>query len=466
MNRLYSSLLAATALTFSAAAQQLPNAGFEDGWKDCIPWTSNGNTKTKGTTPGDWTISQVIGMAGTGATGVGEKVEGYESESAVKVYNSPNSVAKNQTVPGYVTLGTTWSTAQGFNASNKDGGTFGGIQFTGRPEKITFMYKFERSGDNTQPANAIVYLWKGTFIQKDVPGNISLGSPTKKDMNNRDRVVLGIDMSNSQGGAVTQKGELIAEGKLVITEVTSEWKKGEVVLDYKSDATPEMINVIFAANDYFNSESIVQGNELTIDNVECVYSKDPNLKEYSGTLTVVCDMLGGDLTDGGQSTNIEITPNADKTACTFRLPDLSLGSMGSIGEIKVDNVKMTHDNGITSFAGEVKNMMLLDGNIDADVNVTGTCDAQGNLVMKIDVIWHSGSEEEGGLGEVPIYVAFNGKGDPIKTSAIGGIESDVIDENAPVEYYNIQGVKVNGDNLAPGFYIVRQGKKVSKIFVK
>ena len=32
---------------FTATAQQLPNNGFEEGWVDCVPWTSSGNTKTK-----------------------------------------------------------------------------------------------------------------------------------------------------------------------------------------------------------------------------------------------------------------------------------------------------------------------------------------------------------------------------------------------------------------------------------
>lgn len=51
------------------------------------------------------------------------------------------------------------------------------------------------------------------------------------------------------------------------------------------------------------------------------------------------------------------------------------------------------------------------------------------------------------------------------TSAIDSIVVDG-DENAPVEYFNIQGVRVNADQLVPGLYIVRQGSKTSKIIVK
>ncbi len=40
----------------------------------------------------------------------------------------------------------------------------------------------------------------------------------------------------------------------------------------------------------------------------------------------------------------------------------------------------------------------------------------------------------------------------------------VADENAPVEYYNLQGVRV--ENPANGLYIKRQGKTATKVFVK
>lgn len=47
-----------------------------------------------------------------------------------------------------------------------------------------------------------------------------------------------------------------------------------------------------------------------------------------------------------------------------------------------------------------------------------------------------------------------------------GIADVVADENAPVEWYSLQGVRVNGENLAPGIYIKRQGSKAVKVLVK
>ncbi len=58
-----------------------------------------------------------------------------------------------------------------------------------------------------------------------------------------------------------------------------------------------------------------------------------------------------------------------------------------------------------------------------------------------------------------------------KEAVMAGIDDIVVEEpevdpNAPVEYYNFQGVRVNGENLAPGLYIRRQGNKATKILVR
>lgn len=48
----------------------------------------------------------------------------------------------------------------------------------------------------------------------------------------------------------------------------------------------------------------------------------------------------------------------------------------------------------------------------------------------------------------------------------GVAEIVIDDENAPVEFYNLNGVRINSDNLVPGLYIRRQGAKASKIIVR
>lgn len=51
------------------------------------------------------------------------------------------------------------------------------------------------------------------------------------------------------------------------------------------------------------------------------------------------------------------------------------------------------------------------------------------------------------------------------TDGVNDITIDT-DANAPVEYFNLQGVSVSADNLTPGLYIRRQGKTVNKVIIR
>lgn len=579
MNRLYSSLLAATALTFTAAAQQLPNNDFEGSWNTCTPWTDGKGNITIGENPQDWCISHVMGVTtgtfkGQGKQALGEKIEGNGSLSAVKIYNQETGVKLlnlTREVPGYLTTGTTWSTAQGTNESTHDGGTWGGTAFTYRPDAISFYYKrqYKSNDATTEPCSFILYLWKGSTTQIDVPVTITSGTAaTKTTMTNRDRNVLEYE-TTSTGGKVTKSEDFELIGKVIKTQAgaVEEWTEMTLPIDYITASTPGMINVIFAANDYFNTSATpVIDNSLSIDDVKLVYYSrlkslsingtavadfDPNTYEYNvdaempadvsaivaeclgnsgsgkavvaldaannkATITVTnsnSDMVGRASTEGvadvdGAATHtyvlqfkkaenpsddnsisfpgkllitmgeshmnsdatVVITPEADNK-CKVVLPDFSLdinedGNPVNLGDIVVENATRTENADRSySYAGTVHHMSLAGGEIIANVTMTGTEQPDGNLTLNISVVWllNPDNDPEGTESSMPIEVVFNGSK---KTSAIGGIESDVIDENAPVEYYNIQGMKVNADNLTPGFYIVRQGKKVSKIFVK
>ena len=48
-------------------------------------------------------------------------------------------------------------------------------------------------------------------------------------------------------------------------------------------------------------------------------------------------------------------------------------------------------------------------------------------------------------------------------SSIENLEIDAT--NGTAEYYNLQGIRVAADNLVPGFYIVRQGDKTTKVLI-
>lgn len=526
-------ILSALSLAFilPMSAQQLQNAGFEGTWGDCTPYTSGGNTKTSGTQPENWKISHVVGIGGLGATVVGENVEGYNSSKAVKLINTANPFRSSEIVPAFLTTGTPWSTSKAsFNSvSNKDGGTFGGISFSKRPDALNFMYHRDQKSQD-QPFTVVAYLWKGTTTQKDVPADITLMSaPKTVDMVNRDRNILGI--STPEGGAVTKSDdfELIA----TINDNThkgqvNDWTALTIPFDYKAESVPTMFNVIFAANNYFSSENITKDEALYVDDVKLVYysqctglkisgtdfagwNKDTYSYEATGALPsaedVVCTLLGhaatakvtadpeastltivvtnADGTDlngdsshtyviqypkaakgttyngfldiemGGQAlatrqeASVEITKLSD-TTCKFVLPNFTLAALGlTLGDIVIPVMNMEAAAGQTNYSGTVEHLMLMGGQLDADVKVKGFIKDSGEIDLKIDVIWHSDAD-------IPIDVWFyTGAQRPTSVSDLAA------DAASEATYYDLTGRKVQ--NPGNGIYIKLQDGRATKV---
>jgi secreted protein with Ig-like and vWFA domain len=68
-----------------------------------------------------------------------------------------------------------------------------------------------------------------------------------------------------------------------------------------------------------------------------------------------------------------------------------------------------------------------------------------------------------------LYTMFPAQGVAMYSfeAPVTGVEEVTDDDSSrPVEWYTLQGVRVNGDNLAPGIYITRQGKTVKKVLIK
>lgn len=266
-------LLALVATSFTAQAQQLPNANFNGKWVDCIPFIGSNETgKVQGTQPEGWIISNVNGYQGLGATIVGSQLTENEN-LAVALKNTPNPFMASQIVPAYMSLGPTWNTSKGmFSITNKDGGSFGGMKFTHRPDAIQFKYK-RTAAEPSVPATVVAYMWKGEWQQADVPVTIALsGEPKKETMINRDRSILG--MESAEGGAVTKSEDAlcIAQIQEKLSEITEEWKEMTIPFNYADkNAVPTHINVIFAANDYFDASTVKKDNTLSIDDVAFVY---------------------------------------------------------------------------------------------------------------------------------------------------------------------------------------------------
>ena len=273
-----------------AQAQQLTNSTFDNAWVNCYPYVAGKHvTRAQGTQPDGWTISNVDGMGGTGATVVGSEDNSHTGHGkAVNLVNKANQYMKSQKVPAYLTLGTTWSTSYvkisltGIKPKNNDGGTFGGINFTNKPDAITFDYK--TNSGQTQKPMVIAYLWSGSWSQANVPTEIKMGRPATETMVNRDRNILG--MSTNQGGAVTNNnGVKIASMQQEITAKTNDWETATFDFTYdKPNATPEKLNIIFSAGNYFaDAAQVVEGLTVSIDNVKLVYYHELLSVRYNGS---------------------------------------------------------------------------------------------------------------------------------------------------------------------------------------
>lgn len=253
-------------------------------------------------TPTPWCIANVTGMNGIGATLVGEPIQVNDEEAevadfAVKLTNRPNPFMDTQIVPGYMSLGTTWATADVMNLEKSaDGGAFGGIAFKGKPDAIQFDYirsHGKATGDATanadeetykastinanEPATVVAYLWKGQYAQANVPGETKFGSPSKVTMYNRDRNILGLETTT--GGNVTTSDDAACVASVVKSiegDQTGSLATMVVDLNYGefagSDVQPDSLNIIFSASDYFGKRSKVgAGNTLVVDNVKLLY---------------------------------------------------------------------------------------------------------------------------------------------------------------------------------------------------
>ena len=283
MKKLFTLLLmGSVSATNLLQAQVLPNFGF-DSWKgkgNCgitylTAETASGQQNRPGDEPVDWSgsnINQVMDITALCTQGTDEG-----NYTKLKNYN-----AFGQIVPAYLTLGSPWVFAYGSGlgmmnyAKFGDGGSCGGIEFAYKPDALKFKYKHPSTTGET--AHAIVYLWKGKFIS-NVPSacdkNGTITNYTQLD--DVDRVVLG-----KQTDGVSTKGELIASLDYEITETTTGWQEVTLPLNYQSNSTPEKLNIIFSAGDYWTRANLKGGSELHIDDVQFVYYSELASLTFNG----------------------------------------------------------------------------------------------------------------------------------------------------------------------------------------
>lgn len=270
--------------TGSMADYHLANGTFDGEWVENKPWDSqNGYLVLEGkgfTQPEGWVVSNVSGINGLGATKVASAGTVADGNRSVVLTNTPNPFMASQIVPAYISLGTTWATANAsaiIKVTDADGGVFGGVAFKGRPDAIALKYKRSHGTANAgERASVIAYTWRGTFTQENVPGNTSLSKPVTTTMVDRDRNILGLATATGGNVSKSDAAALIAKAEAYIEGDTAEWTDLLVPFTYnesvEAGTAPEKLNVILSANDYFADRSTIgKDNTLEVDSVRLLY---------------------------------------------------------------------------------------------------------------------------------------------------------------------------------------------------
>lgn len=410
MKKIYSLLITlAAGSALSLSAQQLPNNGFETGWAKTTPYTGGSSKQTDGLSPQSWTISHVAGysmsfLGWMGTTLVGEQASpGFNNSSyAAKLVNNPNSIAKNQKVPGYMTLGTPWNTAN-TTGGNKDGGTFGSYAFAYRPDAISVQYKREQASGSSEQATVIAYIWKGYVKQKNVP--VSIGnSPTKVTMEDRDRNILGIETTYGDKNLdYSSDFEKIATINHAINGSADNWTYLEIPFEYSSNSTPAKINVIFAAGNYFSTEP-EEGNALTVDDVKLIYYSRLASLSVNGTAVADFDSNAYNYTIDSEM--------PDESAFSFACLGNSGSGQASISLDKdnaVATITVTNSNdGGTDIDGQTSHIYTIQfnkqqGGDDDQTEYEGTRYV-GSLNIKLEALSIDVTQEDN------VYIKDNGDG--------------------------------------------------------
>lgn len=485
-----------------ANAQQLPNVGF-DTWQTCVEqegtggqtYSMNNSYVTRpGSEPFSWNGSSVNQMGI-----VSEELIKNQEGSALLFNKKVGFATLSSVAPGYITLGTPWVYAA-IPVKNSDGGTFGGVSFTYKPDAIKGRYK--RTDSTGESSHIIAYLWNGEFNSK-IANN--------EDCVDSDRAIFANNDSN---------GELVASCDFTFTGTNEEWQEIEVPLTYVEGAgEPKMMNVIISAGDYWNRGKLKDGTTLLVDDVCFVYysrlasislnkeavtleegkydytvdkvldfSEDkvvptvmgknakaevsidfksalvtvevsnvgvdsdgksshtytfqyqkPVVEEYTGYLNVE---MGGSLIEENATSTIEILDHQNDY-CTFLLPNLTIGGTLPLGDIRIFNVVITSVEGGNSYAGTVDDMILHNdmlGDIHAKVVLNGTI-IGSDVKMDVDVIWYPGYPNK--EDETPIKVSFT-------SAPLSGVESVAGD-----------GVKVYA---AAGCVVVEGAEGVAQVY--
>lgn len=277
---LLTALLAAGGLT--ASAQYLPNGDFKQWKTTCgksdqtspnIGSAPAGLATRPGVEPQDWNGSNVnqtvFGKNVIKETLVTRQKEG-DNFYVRLVCTKVGAFGIEAEAPAFINFGTPWVYAVS-TKSKCDGGVYGGMSFSYRPDAIKGRYK-RTPAATKEKARIIAYLWSGTF-KSSIPSGIS--TRTQDDV---DRAIMG------RVSGVTGDGKLVASCDYGFeTTKNNDWEEIVVPINYKlKDVVPTKMNVIISSDDYWNRGNMVENSKLEVDDVQFVYYHALKNVTYNG----------------------------------------------------------------------------------------------------------------------------------------------------------------------------------------
>ena len=422
----------------TAHAQQLPNYGF-DSWKTSCASTEAFNKdgssmrQRPGVEPTDWNGSSV-----------NQKVSGVTKEEKL-IFNDGNAVKMVNTyvgidtwlikvgsvAPGFVTLGTPWVYAV-TSVSDCDGGVYGGVNFTYKPDAITGRYK--RTDATGEKSHIIAYLWNGTYTSK-------VGSKSSPSYS-RDNVARAIMGKTTP----TASGTLVASCDYEFTATTNkDWQTITVPLNY-TDATsaPTMMNVIISGGDYWDRSVMKENTTLYADDVRFVYYSTLNTLSYDGKALAVPE-AGATLdmsTVVYDASKLAYTLNGRSATATTSYDDAS--SVLTITVSNVDNdadglsshtyyIQFAHVHGAYKYAAD-------------GASITVTCGKCGDKLGTVSLV-------------IPADLTYTGKAKAVTLNgAIEGMETPTVvysSGSAPINVGTYTATIQLGDATASAEYTIK-----------
>lgn len=281
---LLTALLAAGGLT--ASAQSLPNGDFQQ-WKTTCGKSDQtspnfgsapaGLATRPGVEPQDWNgsnVNQTVFAQNAHSdalvTRQGNAENFYVRLVCTKVGVKLGTLDIKAEAPAFINFGTPWVYA--VSSKNKcDGGVYGGMPFSYKPDAIKGRYK-RTPAATKEKARIIAYLWSGTF-----KSSIPSGKSTRMQ-DDVDRAIMG------RVSGVTGDGKLVASCDYGFeTTKNNDWEEIVVPINYKlKDVVPAKMNVIISSDDYWNRGNMVENSTLEVDDVQFVYYHALKNVTYNG----------------------------------------------------------------------------------------------------------------------------------------------------------------------------------------